>query len=84
MLKVSPKDLVKFQNGEISRAEMAAKIAAVNPAIEIAYAYLDSLPSRPTGAPKITITQEQFNQHFRIKGVAADGSAERRGRKPKI
>lgn len=34
-------------------------------------------------ADRITITQEQFNAFFKIRGVAADGTAERRGRKPK-
>ena len=32
-------------------------------------------------AERITITQEQFNAFFKIRGVAADGSKETRGRK---
>ena len=34
-------------------------------------------------ADRITITQEQFNAFFKIRGLTADGERERRGRKPK-
>lgn len=33
--------------------------------------------------PKISISQEEFESHFRIIGVKSDGSIERRGRKRK-
>lgn len=34
-------------------------------------------------APKIPITEEQFNQHFRLIGITADGKVQRRGRPKK-
>ena len=32
---------------------------------------------------KITLTEEQFKEHFRIRGVNDNGERETRGRKPK-
>lgn len=32
---------------------------------------------------KITLTRQQFLDHFRITGIRPDGGAETRGRKPK-
>lgn len=37
--------------------------------------------SQPT--PKIVISQEDFDAHFRIRGTREDGEKENRGRKPK-
>ena len=84
MLKLSEKEISKIlQAGELSPEDLAAKIAAENPAIEIARAYVNAVSDRSVSLPKITITEEQFKAYFKIKGIAADGSQERRGRKPK-
>lgn len=34
--------------------------------------------------PKIVITEDEFNAHFRIAGLKEDGTRERRGRRPKV
>ena len=82
MLKPLTKDIARYQAGEISREDLAIKIVAENPAIEIAYAYIDGLRKRmdSPAAPRITITEQQFRAYFKIKGQTTDGTLERRGR----
>ena len=46
--------------------------------------YVDLLWERQEkGCDKIVLTEEQFRQFFKIRGITEDGERERRGRKPK-
>lgn len=67
----------RYKDGEISKEEFADYLLRTFPARDIAIALVGTLDYdfRP-----IAISQEEFDRHFRIKGIKADGSAEGRGR----
>lgn len=66
----------QYKNGEISQKELADYLLRTYPASEIALALVETLDIE---FKPITITQEEFALHFRIKGLRADGTAENRG-----
>lgn len=66
----------RYKDGEISKEEFADYLLRTFPAKDIAVALVGTLDYdlRP-----IAITQDEFNRHFRIKGIKADGTPENRG-----
>ena len=50
------------------------------PVTQIAEALADYFLSDSTQVKPITISQEEFDTHFRIRGITADNQVERRGR----
>ena len=68
----------KAKTGEMSLEALADYLMKHYPVYEIAMSLAETINYE---APKpITITREEFEQHFRIRGVRADGSSENRGR----
>lgn len=53
------------------------------PVTQIAESLADLLLSDYQPVKPIIISEEDFAQHFRIKGITADGTAENRGRPKK-
>jgi hypothetical protein len=54
------------------------------PVTQIAEALADYFLSDSTQVKPITISQEEFDAHFRIRGITADNQVERRGRPRKV
>ena len=68
----------KAKNGEMPLTELTDYLMRNYPVYEIARSLAETI-NYETPKP-ITITREEFEQHFRIRGVRADGSSELRGR----
>lgn len=81
------KDIFAIRDGKITVDELLAKY----PVKEIVSDLMEIIKNSkemaeltaPTKQPKILVTQEQFQEFFRIKGLTADGQVSHRGRKPK-
>lgn len=81
MIQLNRKQKTAFLTGEMNVKDLAAELIATYPVTEIAETLAELLTVVPVQPEKITITQEQFNTMFKIKGIASDGvSMERRGR----
>lgn len=66
------------KTGEMPLQQLADYLLRTYPVYEIALSLAETINYE---APKpITITKEEFEQHFRIRGVKSDGSEEKRGR----
>lgn len=66
------------KSGQMSLDALAEYLLKTYPVYDIAMSLAETINYE---APKpITITREEFEQHFRIRGVRADGSSENRGR----
>ena len=76
MLSIDRQIYKQYKDGEISTKEVADYLLRTYPVTEIALALAETLDF---DYKPITITQEEFNLHFRIKGVRADGTPENRG-----
>lgn len=78
MIQLDRETYRKAKSGEMSIEQLANHLLRNYPVYEIAMSLAETINYE---APKpITITREEFEQHFRIRGVRADGSSELRGR----
>lgn len=78
MIQLDRETYRKAKSGEMSIEQLANYLIKTYPVYEIAMSLAETINYE---APKpITITREEFEQHFRIRGVRADGSSENRGR----
>ena len=68
----------QYKDGEISTKEVADYLLRTYPVTEIALALAETLDF---DYKPITITQEEFSRHFRIRGVKPDGTPENRGKR---
>lgn len=78
MIQIDRQIYRQYKDGEISAKEVADYLLRTFPVTEIALALAETLDF---DFKPITITQEEFNLHFRIRGIKADGSIENRGRR---
>lgn len=80
MIQIDRQIYRQYKDGEISTKEVADYLLRTYPVTEIALALAETMgfDFKP-----ITITQEEFNLHFRIRGIKPDGSPENRGRRTK-
>ena len=76
MIQVDRAIFKQYKDGELSQKAFADYLLRTFPASEIALALVETLD---IDYKPIAITQEEFNLHFRIKGVRADGTPENRG-----
>lgn len=78
MIQLDRETYRKAKTGEMSLEALADYLMKHYPVYEIALSLAETINYE---APKpITITEEEFRTHFRIRGVRADGSSELRGR----
>lgn len=85
MIQIDRSLYKRFKDGEISVAEFADYLLKNHNAYEIALAFAEAAWIEVNVKP-ITITQEEFDAHFRIRGqrmVDGNYTVENRGRKPK-
>lgn len=77
MITLDRNEYRRFKDGEIAPKQFAEYLLRTYSAFDIALSFVELVDgvSKP-----ITITQEEFDAHFRIKGIRADGTVERRGR----
>lgn len=72
----------RYPRGQrLTPEELANWLIANHPITDIAYTAANYLLDAEDDF-RIIITQEQFRRCFRVRGFQADGTAERRGRKP--
>lgn len=76
MLSIDRQIYKQYKDGEISTKEVADYLLRTYPVTEIALALAETLDF---DYKPITITQEEFQQHFRIRGIKPDGTPEYRG-----
>ncbi len=76
MIQVERSVFKQYKDGELSKERFADYLLRTFPASEIALALVETLDIE---YKPIAITLEEFNTHFRIKGVRADGTPENRG-----
>lgn len=65
---------------KITNYEDAMKYIQTLPLQSIMDIAANALVKEGTATPKITITMEEFNAHFKIRGMREDGREETRGR----
>ena len=80
MIQIDRQIYRQYKDGEISTKEVADYLLRTYPVTEIALALAETLD---IDIKPITITQEEFNLHFRIRGIKPDGTPENRGRRAK-
>lgn len=80
MILVDRQIYKRYKDGEISKEEFADYLLRTFPARDIALSLVGTLDY---DLKPITITQDEFNRHFRIRGIKADGTPETRGHKRK-
>ena len=80
MLSIDRQIYKQYKDGEISTKEVADYLLRTYPVTEIALALAETLDF---DYKPITITQEEFALHFRIRGIKPDGTVENRGRRNK-
>lgn len=78
MIQIDRNIARQFKEGEITTKDLADYLLRTYPASEIALALAETFAFDMTFKP-IAITQEEFDRHFRIKGVRPDGTPENRG-----
>ena len=78
MLSIDRNIYKQYKDGEISTKEVADYLLRTYPVTEIALALAETLDF---DFKPITITQEEFNLHFRIRGIKPDGTPENRGKR---
>ena len=85
MINIKQKTIKALKDGEISADAFANELLAAYPAKEIALAFAELITTSETvyQLPKIPISKEMFEAHFRLIGFNADGTQSTRGRKPK-
>ena len=80
MISIDRQIYKHYKDGEISTKDVADYLLRTYPVTEIALALAETLD---IDIKPITITQEEFNLHFRIRGIKPDGTPENRGRRAK-
>ena len=68
----------QYKDGEISAKEVADYLLRTYPVTEIALALAETLDF---DFKPITISQQEFDLHFRIRGIKPDGTPENRGKR---
>lgn len=76
MIQIDRQIYKQYKDGEISVKQVADYLLRTYPVTDIALALAETLDF---DFKPITISQEEFNLHFRIKGIRADGTPENRG-----
>lgn len=76
MIQIDKQIFRLYKDGEISAKDVADYLLKTFPVTEIALALAETLDF---DFKPITITQEEFSRHFRIRGVKPDGTPEYRG-----
>ena len=78
MIQIEREWFRKAKSGEVTLDQLAEYLLKNFPVYEIARSLAETIEYNE---PKpIVISQEEFSQHFRIRGVRADGELELRGR----
>lgn len=78
MISIDRQIYRQYKDGEISTKEVADYLLRTYPVTEIALALAETLDFE---YKPITITQEEFSRHFRIRGIKPDGTPENRGKR---
>lgn len=65
---------------EMSNEEFTMFLLNNYPAGQLAELVTDLLNEQPEELKPIVISQEEFEQHFKIRGITADNKIEKRGR----
>lgn len=78
MIQIDRNIYKQYKEGEISQKQLADYLLRTFPASEIALALAETLD---IDIKPITISQEEFNLHFRIRGIKPDGTPENRGKR---
>ena len=79
MLQIDRTIYRQAKSGEMTKEQLANYLLKTFPVYEIALALAETINFEE---PKpITITQEEFEAHFRIRGIKPDGTPENRGRR---
>ena len=78
MISIDRQVYRRYKDGEISTKEVADYLLRTYPVTEIALALAETLDF---DYKPITITQEEFALHFRIRGIKPDGTPENRGKR---
>ena len=79
MINLSKKQINDLLNGEKSSKDIAIELVEKHSSIEIAIAYVEEVKARVDSlppvkpAPKITLTKEQFEEHFRFRKPRKNG-----------
>ena len=76
MIQIDRQKYKEYKEGIISKKQFAEYLYTTFPTSAIAMALVECME---VDLKPITITQEEFNTHFRIRGIRADGSLEKRG-----
>ena len=80
MISIDREIYKRYKSGDISAKEVADYLLRTYPVTEIALALAETLDF---DFKPITITQEEFSRHFRIRGIKPDGTPEYRGTRKK-
>ena len=78
MISIDRQIYRQYKDGEIRTKEVADYLLRTYPVTEIALALAETLDFE---YKPITITQEEFSRHFRIRGIKPDGTPENRGKR---
>lgn len=78
MISIDREIYKRYKSGDISAKEVADYLLRTYPVTEIALALAETLDFvfKP-----ITISQQEFDLHFRIRGIKPDGTPENRGKR---
>ena len=83
MIELNRIQQAQVRRGELTRTDLEA-IVMSNPLGDIVTTCVELLIRFSFDrTPKIVISEEDFNNHFRLVGRSEDGGKETRGRKPK-
>lgn len=80
MIQIDRQILKQYKDGELSTKDVADYLLRTFPVTEIALALAEIMAFDADYRP-ITISQEEFNLHFRIRGIKPDGTPENRGKR---
>ena len=85
MITIKQKELKQLKSGEIAKKDFDQKLIDTYPVKAIAEAFVELLATADNvyEMPKIPISKEMFEAHFRLIGYNPDGTASTRGRKKK-
>lgn len=78
MISIDRQIYRQYKDGEISTKEVADYLLRTYPVTEIALALAETLDFE---YKPITISKEEFELHFRIRGIKPDGTPENRGKR---
>jgi len=78
MIQIDRQIYKQYKDGEISVKQVADYLLRTYPVTEIALALAETLDY---DFKPITISREEFELHFRIRGIKPDGTPENRGKR---